>query len=333
MLVPAAACAAVCVIAMRIGLLSLLFLVPLGFSAVAFGPWVAWLAFALAAVGNAVVASALAAAHGLGAAGAALDVLYFTALASGFVWVMAGNPPWLEARGIQMRSFSGLQRFVAASAAAALSFLGMAFWFGRDGFDALLPLLESLASADAAAVAAGGDAVTQSLLERALDPENLLALVVAVTLRGGALFSAALLLFFSRQAAFLAARLLRRGRPGIGDMAGFFAPRRAIWAFSLSLPAVMLGRALSIPAAEIAAWNVLVMCALMFLAQGGGIALFNLARRPMPLPLRVLLGVGMVVIAFTPGLNLFALGALLVLGIVENWVPMRRAASEGEPSP
>ena len=340
LLVPALACASVCVVLMQMGLLSLFFLVPLGFSAVAYGAAVAWLALILAAIGNAVLTAVFS--HGLGLAGIGMDVLHFTVFALGFTWLMAGNPPWLVRQPVAGQLPPGdsapavphvrtLFRFVAASVAAALMFMGMIHWFGRDGFQALANRLEPLFAAYIAS-AAGGDAVRQSLLENAFTPERIIEMVLAVSFRGGALLSAVFLLFFSRQMAFLLARLFRRNGAGTGDLTGFFAPRRAVWVFSASLPAILLSRALSIQAVELAAWNLLVICGLMFLAQGGGIVLFNLARRPMPLLARMLLGVLFVIVVFSPGINFFAFGALLILGIAENWLPMRVAKQDSPPS-
>ena len=317
LLVPAAICAAACVFLMRMGLLSLFFLVPLGFSAAAYGAAVAWLALALAALGHGIWSAAASLGSGLGLAGLGMDMLHFAVLAAGFTWVMAGNPagPALP----RIRTFF---RFAAASSAAALMLVGMTVWMGRGGFGELARGIEPLFSAFIAA-AAGGDAVRQSVLEHSLAPEQVIEMAVALFLRGGALLSAAFLLFFSRQMSFLLARLFRKGAAGGGDLTGFFAPKKTIWLFSLSLPFVLLGRALGMQAVEIAAWNLLVMGGLAFFAQGGGVALFCLARRP--LPLRILFVALFVAAALRPGLNLFALGALLVLGIAENWLQMRAA--------
>ena len=346
LLVRALACAGVCVLMMRFELFSLFFLVPLGFAAVVYGAAVAWRAFAMAAFGNGFLTIAVSLGRGHGLAGAGMDVLYFVALAAGFTWVMAGNPPWLS-QAVAGRASPGqehlevavpsvpqvrtLSRFIAASVVATLGFLGTVYWFGRNDFAALAPRLESLLSAYISSVA-GGDAVRQSVLEYTFAPERVIETVMMLTLRGGALLSAVFLLFFSRQMAFFAARIFRKRGAGSGDLARFFAPRRTIWVLSLSLLAVLLGRSLSMPAVEVLAWNALVMCGLMFLAQGGGVVLFHLARRPMPLLLRVLLGVLFVILVFSPGINFFALGALLVLGIAENWLPMR-TAKQDSPSP
>ena len=334
LIVPAVACAAACVILMRTGLLSLFFLVPLGFSAAAFGAPVAWLAFMLATLGN---MAWFALARG-GQAGFGFDLLYFAVFALGFTWVMAGNPPAASLLKAHAQGDTAspiphvrtLFRFVGAAFAATAMFLLTFHRLGQDGFAALVPMVEALVPADVGALA-GGDAVAQTFMEHAFTAERIVEAVVAVAFRGGALFSAVALLFFSRQLAFLLARLFRRGRAGAGDLAGFFAPRRAIWVFSLSLLAVVLGATLSMQAVEIAAWNLLVMCGLMFLAQGGGIVLFGLSRRPMPAPARVLLCALFVIVAFSPGVNLFALGALLILGIAENWLPLRAAKKSAPP--
>ena len=65
------------------------------------------------------------------------------------------------------------------------------------------------------------------------------------------------------------------------------------------------------------------MCAIMFFAQGGGIVLFYLARRPMPTIMRLLCGVLFVCVIFSPGINVLAVGILFLLGIAENWLSLR----------
>jgi hypothetical protein len=311
-------CAALCVAMVRVGLFSMLFLVPLGFSAVVYGAYVAWAAFAVAALGNLVLVAVLSLMGGLGLTWVGFEALYFGLNAAGFTWVMAGNPPWAFGRPLpQVRT---LYRFVVASAAGTVMLLATSRLLWDGGLSDLVPMIEPLVSAYIDS-ASGGDAVMRSSMELALNPERLVEMVASVVFRGGALISAVLLLFFSRQAAFVVARLFRR-KPG--DLTGFFAPRRTLLILTVSLPAVLLAGSLSMATPEIVAWNVLVMCVVVFLAQGAGIVLFNLARRPLSILVKVLLGLLFAIVVFSPGLNLFALGVLLVLGIVENWLPMRR---------
>jgi len=51
--------------------------------------------------------------------------------------------------------------------------------------------------------------------------------------------------------------------------------------------------------------------------------LFNLARRPLPTPARLLCVVVFICVLFSPGINALALIMLILLGIAENWLPLR----------
>jgi hypothetical protein len=325
LLIPAIVCAFLSVAFMRTGFLALFFLVPPGFCAVAFGSAAAWLCFVFASVGNGILAAGISLYYGVGLPLAGKDILYFVVIVLGFTWIMAGNPPGTEQRIPKIRT---AYRFVIAAALGAVMFLVVTF--AGSGNEALLSLIFSQAEAvsEGMIASSGMDAARQSLLQNVLTPENVMQTLLAVMLRGGALFSAFFVFFFSRQAAFLLARLLRRLRANTtGDLTGFYAPRRVIWVFPLSLLAVIIGRVISVEAIEIVSWNLLVVCAVMFLAQGGGIVLFTLTRRPMPTMFRLLLMGLLVVVIFSP-VNVFILGALVLLGIAENWLPMRRVANE-----
>jgi len=152
-----------------------------------------------------------------------------------------------------------------------------------------------------------------------------------IIMRGGAVVSAFFVFFYSRHLAFILARLFRRKGGNVsGDLIGFHAPRRAIWVLSLCLPVILLCRAVSLGAIEVAAWNLLVICVIMFFAQGGGIALFYLARRPMSVIMRLLCGALLVCVIFSPGINALAAAMLILLGIAENWLPLR-AERQGTP--
>jgi hypothetical protein len=315
-MVPALVCAIICVVLMRVGFLSFFFLVPLGICAVVFGSVSAWIASVFAVLGNGVWLAVYSLRFG-GSGIGLLDVLVFSVMVLGFTWIMAGNPAAFP----PVRT---VFRFIAASAAVALAFLAVIFSLGSDeGFSALLrSQIEELSSAYIAS--SGVSADRQAFMERQLNPDRVFELFSLLILRGGAVVSAVFLFFFSRQTAFLLSRLFRRRTGGMGsDLIGFFAPRRAIWVLTLCLPVILLCRMPSLRVIEIAAWNLLVICAIMFLAQGVGIILFNLARRPMPVIMRLLCGIACVFILFSPGLNVLAAGILVLVGIAENWFPMR----------
>ena len=325
LLVPSLVCAGICIAMTRLGgVFSLFFFVPLGFSAVAYGAQAAWASFAMAMLGNLVLAAVLSMGQGFGLVGIGLNMLQFMVLAFGFTWMMAGNPPGLA----KVRSVRTLFRLVAGSAVVVSVPLGVAFWLHARGV--LMPMLERTIST-IMFMLAGGDAVRLSLLEQNISFERL-ETYVSLVFRGGMLVSVVVLFFVSRQMVFLLARLLRKRTAGAGDLPGFFAPRRTLRVLFLAVPVILLGRALSMQTVEIVAWNVLVVCGLVFLAQGGGIVLFNIARRSMPLLSRVFMGMMFVVAMMIPIVGMVVLGALIVLGIAENWLPLRAAKRDAPES-
>jgi hypothetical protein len=312
-IVSALVCAVICVALLRAGFLSFFFLAPLGICALFYGPVAAWIASVFTVLGNGIWLVVRYGGWGI----SLFDVLILSVLVFGFTWIMTGNPAALP----PVRT---LFRFVGASVAGALVFLASVFSLGsNEGFSAVLRAQIELIS-EAYLASSGVDAAQQAFLEQQLSSDRVIETFSLIILRGGALVSAFFLFFFNRQTAFVIARLFRRPAGGIGsDLIGFFAPRKAIWVLSLCLPVILLCRMPSLKVIEIAAWNVLVICAIMFLAQGGGIVLFNLARRPISVIMRLLCGIACVFIMFSPGLNVLVLGILVLLGIAENWLPLR----------
>jgi hypothetical protein len=132
----------------------------------------------------------------------------------------------------------------------------------------------------------------------------------------------------SRQLSRVVAAFIRRKRPE-GSLASFHVRPECIWALSLSLLAVVLGLNFGIAPLEIAGWNILVLCAILYLAQGGGIAVFFLAR--LPAGLRFVLNLGILVLLLSPGINAAFMGILILLGVAENWAPFRASKSSGPP--
>jgi hypothetical protein len=321
-------CAAIGVVLIRAGFLSLFFLVPLGFCAAAYGPVTAWQSFAFTVLGNVVLSIGSSMYNGGGPASAALDILFFTLLALGYTWIMAGNPPensWIPRHIVRAAPrVRTAFRFVIASITAALVLIGMMLMLNSDEGFAGLTRSQIEAFTNSLVTSSGTDAARQTLLENAFTADRIFDLLTAFILRGGALISAFFLFFFNRQAAFVLIRLFKRKKP-TGDLIGFHVPRKAIWVFSLCLPVILVGRLLSFPVIEISAWNVLVICVIMYLAQGGGIVLFLLAHRSIPAFLRLLIIVLGIFLVIGSGPNVLVLvsGALILLGIVENWLPMR----------
>jgi len=322
-LIPALICAVLSVILRRFGLFSLFFLAPLGVCAAVYDPVMAWMSFVFVLIGNAVWSLGFSLHYGTGLLTAGMDMLYFIVLSAGFTWIMAGNP--VSAKPPAGPPLRILFRFIAASIAGSLIFPGMIFPLDIDeGFSALLrSQLEANSSAYIAS--SGADATQQAFLEHILTPDKIIETFGMIILRGGALASAFFLFFINRQAAFTFARLFHRQGKNIGgnDLIGFYVPRKTIWVLSLSLAVILLCRTFALEAVEVVAWNLLVICVIMFLAQGGGIVLFRFAGKPRSMITRLLCGVLLVFIIFSPGVNALAAGGLVLLGIAECWLSLR----------
>jgi hypothetical protein len=307
---------------MRLGFLSFFFLTPLGYAAVAYNS--AWLAFSLAVIINAVFSFVARLIFQSGMDGLWIDIFYFTFLSLLFVWIMAGNgiPP-------RMRS---VFRFILASAAAAL-FVMIFVLGGKNGFDFaafVRPQAEYLSSVVVSS--AGSDAVKLSFLQRVLTPENIMETIINIAMRGGALAGAFFMFFANRQTAITAARIFKKKWRQEKPLSAFFAPNNTIWVFSSALAAVLLARMINAETLEILAWNALVVCGVLFLAQGAGIAAFFLARRTAAF--RLLANALIILMIFSPGVNIAAIAALLLLGIAEIWLPLRAANLNGQaPTP
>jgi hypothetical protein len=324
--IPVLICAILSVALMRTGFLSFLFLAPLGFSAAAYNPAAAWLAFVLAAILNGALSLGFSLYYHTGAVGFGLDTLYFTVLALGFTWIMAGGT---NGNGRFFPRIRTMYRFIAGSVAGAAALLIIGYvTTSSAGFAALVQSQAEMLSS-AYISSSGADAARRSFLEHFLTPDNVMEAVTFIALRGGALASVFFLFFINRQASLGLAWIFRRRRPA-RSLSNFHVPANAIWGLSLSLAAILLGKIAKAAIPEIIAWNVLAVCVILFLAQGGGIALYTLGRRP-PL-MRLLCNVLIIVVVFSPGINALALGLLILLGIAENWLPLRAPKQDGPAS-
>jgi hypothetical protein len=327
---PALIGAAVSVGLNRSGLAGFLFLLPLGINAFCFSAASSRLCAFFTIAGNSLFALWTGVSLRIPFNALAADLVYFSVIVLGFTWITA-PPAFFKVRTAY--------RLVAASVAGALALMFSVYASGAEtGFLAMLRLqAESFVSLYNASI--GADAVEQSLVSQYVNADNIVAAIVAVSLRGGAVFSCMLLFFASRQLSLFIARIARRPSPG-GAFTGFHASPRQIWALSFSLAALLVSR-LAEPFArtaalfvEIASWNVLVICAMLYLAQGGAILLCWYSRRAMPPLFRVFLNFMLIIVIFSPGINAVLLAALVLLGIAENWVPFRVSGTDGSsPTP
>jgi hypothetical protein len=314
----------------RSGFLSIFFLVPLGFIGIVYNLKTLMFGVLAAILGNGFLSLGLVFSLSLAWGGLLWDLFYFTITILVFGWIMA--PSGGASRLLRIpRSY----RFILGSAAAALVFLFILASAGNNLELNKLFLGQAEAVASFYVASAGTDVVQQSLLERYLTPEAILETLRFVALRGGGVAVYLCIFFISRQLSLLAARFTRRGRanmPSGEGMIRFHASPRLIWVLSFSLFLILAARLIKIEIPEIIAWNILVLCGVLYLVQGGGIVLHFLSRAALPPFLRLMLNVLLFFVILSPGINAFALGALALLGIAENWVPFRAPKPHGPSS-
>ncbi|MDR3145487.1 MAG: hypothetical protein LBU21_04355 [Treponema sp.] len=323
---PALIGAVVSVALTRTGFLGLLFLVPPGIIAYCYNGRSAWFCTFLIILGNGIVSLALGYSSGYSPAMLWGDILYLAVMTAAFTWIAvpAGAGDSLFFR------IPGIYRLIGGSLLGALSFVpvitGLRNSAGlHDFIRAQAEALSSLYSASA-----GADVVQRSLSERYITPEAILEAVNLVSLRGGMVFSCMILFVISRQLALGIAWFVRRTRPA-GNITGFHVPFWFIWALSCSLPGILIGAKAKTALLEIPAWNILVICSILYLAQGGGIVIHFLSRIHRP-GLRFLIHLLLIMVICSPGINAVLLGALVLLGIAENWVPFRALKTDGPSS-
>lgn len=310
--------------------MSFFFLVPLGYGAVVYTIQTARKVLAGALGLNIMLSLGFSLFLKSPLGGQLLLVLYYTVMALAFFWIMA--PP---ERGFSFLRVRTAFRFIGASLAGALVFLLTAYVFFRSPEFSALFRSQAEAFSSLFIASAGADAARRSFLEQYLTPEWIMEVMKLAALRGGAVVSCLILFFISRQAALFLAWIIRRVRPGgpsSGSLRGFHVPPPTIWVLSLSLGLILVSRLLGVVPLETIAWNVLTLCVMLFLAQGGGIVLFALSRRAMPPLMRFFLNLLILALFFSPGINAFVLGALVLLGIAENWVPFRAPKPDGSSS-
>jgi hypothetical protein len=295
--------------------LGFLFLLPLGVVAYYFNPRTAWFAALAAILGN----------LGLSLPDMGMNVLYVAVVIVVFTWIT--SPP---AGGPAFFRMPTIYRLLTGSVLVASAFVLLIYSMRDDA--ALLSVFREYAEAIASLYAAssGADVVQRSLTERYMTADSILGTLWSVTLRGGMLASCVLFFFVSRQISMVVTWLIRRKRPE-GSLSGFYVPPRWIWALSFSLLAILAGMVLGFAPFEIAGWNILVLCAILYLAQGGGVAVFLLTQAPIPPGIRFVLNLVILVVILSPGINAIFLGVLILLGIAENWVPFRASKTNGSP--
>ena len=327
-LIPALIGAGICLFFSRSSLLVLFFLLPLGFLAFRYGHRVAWGAVVLLTAGNMLIAMGTVLTRGFALTGIFWGVFYFATAAALFVWVI--TPP----AAFPVKACGTVRLVIGAGVSSLVLIVMLLRAMTSPGF---LEHVTAITNSVTAARQGTSDVVQTALLSE-VTPEMTLNFIRTTVLRGGALISSVLLFFLCRQFSFLLARLFARNKPlgvsfqDVNSLLAFRVHPTVIWVFSGSLLlAVMASRALfEIP--EIILWNILIICGILYLAQGVGIVQFFLARPTVTPPLKLLFCVMLFVLILSPGINVILFGGVVLLGIAENWVPFRVSKSNGPPS-
>lgn len=308
-----AVCVFLSVFFMKTGLFSWFYLAPLGYAVFVSGSL--WSIFFAAAIVNIVYTLVSYLVIAGDSTGLFINIFYFTSMFLCFIWIMG------SAR------FRTAYRFILASIAGTLVFIV----YINSQSAVIYMFLENMAQmvSEMVVSSSGGDAVRNSFLQRMITPEKLIETSKMVFLRGGAVVSILLIFFINRLAVNAAVLIIKKQRNGAG-LRDFFAPTGVIWVLSGSLAAVLLTRLIKIEILEILAWNVFVICVILFLAQGAGIFLYMLSRRTYFA--RAFLSILIILVLFSP-LNTVALAALFLLGIAENWLPLRSPKQGQTPTP
>jgi len=314
LLLPVVLAAVASVFCVRTGFLSLFFLLPLGLIAFWSEAKTVWGSGILAAALNIIVSLWFYMYGNEDLMFSRWNALYVCVAVLVFTWVNAPIGNFWAGLEIQYR--------LAAGAVCCFLFIAPLFFYVTDN-----PQLRELFVSRIEAM--GNLPASES--SGIFTADAVLSTIVYVGLRGGLILSVMFFLWINRQFASLLYRLICRirGRAEPVTALNFLSFRVKpffIWLLSFALGAILLGKSIETELVEIAGWNVLVLCAILFLVQGGAVMLYFFARLP-PL-LRILGNIGIIILLFRPGINTAILVLLVFLGIAENWVSFRTPKEE-----
>ena len=331
-LFPAIVGAGISLVILRTGFLAFFFLVPLGVVAYKYDYRIAWKAFLFAVLGNFVLAAGARASRGISLTDTLWDITYYGLMAFIFTGIVA-PPPVLSVK------IKGAVRFFCGSCLGALL---LAYLFLQlSSSPVFLEYINYLLSVVFQVNHPSSSDVVNNAMLGGLSAEVILEMIQTVMLRGGSLVSCVLLFAICRQTSLFLARFSFRKKdagpseassPKASSLTSFRVNPRVIWVFSVSLFLVVLARIARLEIPEIILWNVLILCVILYFTQGLGIFQFFISRFALSPSTRVFFVVVFFIVLFSPYLNALLLGGLFLLGIAENWVPLRAPKKNGPPS-
>lgn len=292
------------------GLFYFLFLVPLGVLAYVNGTKAAWIACAIAFIGNILAFLAVQFYDN-----SAVDWIVFV-WKCGSVGLVLVLWTWITSPPFQRQGFSTVNRLVVSGAVVFILFLIDIF---RIDYSMFLQQMEtSVKNAFDFTMESGIANVDLS----AINVRDVVDRTISFILNGAGL--AVMMLFFavSRQASIFLAQIVKstKKQRGLVDyhVEGWF-----VWLLVFALLGAVFFRRVGIPAIEVITWNIVTVCLFLYTAQGLGIVFYYLSKTARSTMTRLFQIVLIVMIIITPVINLIAWGGMLVVGIAENWVLLR----------
>ncbi|MCL2410650.1 MAG: hypothetical protein FWC97_03305 [Treponema sp.] len=322
-LIVIAAAIAMSMIMMRAGILPFLYMAPIGYAMFVVGSL--WLVFAAVSVTNLIVSLLihLAVQGNITGSNFGISILLTTLTFFLFTWIIDGYIRKLNIMDTDKTEDKLFLFFSKIKVRMAFRFI-LASFFGAFAF--FVFLWNIFFNEIATAISAVFYSAPFYGMSQVITQESFLEMLRSVYLRGGAFFAMLFLLFLNSQVTLFMISFFPRFRyryeksaSNIG-FAAFFVPPKTILVFVCSVAAVYLFRMSGIEILEIAAWNVLVACVILLFASGFGIVMHLLQKR-FP-NFRLIVALGVVLTAITP-IGPFAIIALVILGIIENWLPLR----------
>ncbi|MDR0910060.1 MAG: hypothetical protein LBM77_09885 [Spirochaetaceae bacterium] len=306
-------CGMLSAMATRTGALSVFFLLPIGFAASVWGKKAALLSALVAFLANIVSVIMLGRAFEASFLESLVDIIYFSIMLGMFLFSMLPLQVKLKGRVLRL---SGEYRLCIAALvcfiAIALS-MQVLYEGGIDGF-----------------IYGQAEAFSALFQAETLNVSAIADMAKTVLLRGAMCASLMLLFYFTRVLSLWAGRLVKRlkGKELSVQKTGlvaFHIDRHVLWIFAGAVVLSIVGNVLKWQPLEIASWNLLVMLALLYLGQGYGIVMAFIASKTKRRPNGGFFpGLLFVIILMTPMLNMVFLAILALLGIAENWLPLRQ---------
>jgi uncharacterized protein YybS (DUF2232 family) len=140
-----------------------------------------------------------------------------------------------------------------------------------------------------------------------------------------------LFFFVNRQASLSIVRFFRKIKSA-PELAQFKIKTSFIWVFSFSILLLLISFQIELEILEIIAWNIFIICGIVYAVQGMGILLVFLNRPGVPRGLKFIINVFFIMMIFRVTVMMFCAAAMTVLGILETWLPLRQAKTNEPPS-